>query len=167
MSRVFLTAVLTMALTTTARAEWSVVVHTDIDTAVETRVAYTENEEGYSLEVYLDSNGAIRSRFSTNKVNLRFLPEICPTFQIDDRLVSNTSINEARCLSDRKWTEFVLGYVINQSVESGTLNAIKNGNEIIYRFPLEAGGYEETRFSLLGSSRALTVALGDLDVTVP
>lgn len=150
-----------------ARAEWSVVVHTDIDSDTETKVAYTENADGYSLEVYLDKSGAIRLRFSTNKVQTRLLPEICPTFQIDDRLISNTSINEAHCLADRKWSEFVLGYVINQTVESRTLNAVKNGNAISYRFILETGGYAETRFSLLGSSRALTAALGDLDVTVP
>ncbi len=160
-------ALLLLTVSLAAHAEWQVVVHTDIDSGTETRVAYTENEDGYSLEVYLDSNGAIRARLSANRVPLRFKPEMCPTFQIDTRLTGNTSINEARCLSDRKWSEFVLGYVIDTSVESRTLNAIKNGNEIMYRFPLEYGGYEETVFSLQGSSRALTAALGDLDVTVP
>lgn len=167
MNRTLLIAMLILLGPMPAWAEWSVVVHTDIDSSTETRVAYTENDEGYSLEVYLDSNGAIRSRFSTNKVEARFSPEICPTYQIDDRLISNTSINEARCLVERKWSEFVLGYVINDSVESRALNAVKNGNEIHYRFALESGGYAETHFSLLGSSRALTAALGDLDVTVP
>ncbi len=166
MSRTLLIIILILA-STSSRAEWSVVVHTDIDSNTETRVAYTENEEGYSLEVYLDSNGAIRSRFSTNKVDHRFSPAVCPTYQIDDRLISNTSINEARCLAERKWAEFVLGYVINETVESSAFNSVKNGNQIEYRFMLESGGYAKTSFSLLGSSRALTAALGDLNVVVP
>lgn len=157
--------ILLVLIPNAAWAEWSVVVHTDVDSATETRVAYTENTDGYSLEVYLDTNGAIRSRFSMNKVHKRLSQELCPTYQIDDRLLSNVSINEARCLSDRKWSEFVLGYVKDSSVESRVLSAMKNGLTITYRFALETGGYDETTFSLSGSSRALTVALGDLDVT--
>ena len=61
----------------------------------------------------------------------------------------------------------MLGYVKEQKVESRALNAVKNGQAVTYRFILETGGYDETRFSLSGSSRALTAALGDLDVTAP
>ena len=167
MNKKLLIKILLFVIPVTVRAEWSVVVHTNIDSETETKVAYTENVDGYSLEVYLDSGGAIRSRFSTNKVQTRFSSEICPTFQIDDRLLTNTSINEARCLADSKWAEFVLGYVIDQKVESKAVNAVKNGNVITYRFALEPDGFAETEFSLLGSSRALSAALGDLDVTVP
>jgi len=163
--RLLLTLILLAA--NSARAEWSVVVHTDVDSARETRVAYTENPDGYSLEVYLDNNGAIRSRFSINKVEQRLSTGMCPTYQIDDRLISNRSINEARCLAERHWAEFVLGYVKDLKVESQALNAVKNGQTVTYRFILETGGYDETRFSLSGSSRALTAALGDLDVTAP
>ena len=48
------------------QAEWSVITHIDTNNNTETQVAYTENTDGYSLEIYKDSVGAIRSRFSLN-----------------------------------------------------------------------------------------------------
>ncbi len=141
-------------------AQWSMVKHKDIDTGEEVRVAYTENSEGYSLEVYRDKNDAIRSRFSINSHLGRLLEGQCPTFQVDNHEPINRSVNGALCIAHARWAEFVLGYANNNEVKSKLLNMLRNGDEIIYRFPLENGNYAETSFSLAGSRRTVENSLG-------
>ncbi len=144
-----------------ASAEWKVITHTDTNNETQTLVAYSQNKDGYSLEIYKDSVGAIRSRFSLNTALDMFANHTCPTYQIDDRLIDNRSINDAPCLTDMVWSEFVLGYVNNFNVTSEKLNALMNGRIVTFRFMLENGSYMETEFSLAGSKRATLSVLGN------
>ena len=157
-----------LTLSHPAAAEWTIITHTNIENNLETRVAHTENKDGYALEIYRDSSGAIRSRFSMNNNLNRLDDKTCPTYQIDKkRGFQNRSINDAPCISYRKWAEFVLGYIIDKEVTSTPLHNMMNGNTISYRFILENSGYGETTFSLAGSKRILTDVLGnDLQVNL-
>jgi hypothetical protein len=141
-------------------AEWDTVIYTNIDNNLQSKVAHTENDAGYSLEIYRDANGAIRSRFNMNGNN-RLAEKHCPTYQIDTRNFQNRSINDAPCISHRKWAEFVLGYIIDNQVISTQLHNLMNGNRITYRFVLENSGYSTTSFSLSGSKQTLIEALGN------
>ncbi len=147
-------------------AVWEVMALTDAGDSSTTQVAYTENEAGYSLEIYRDDVDAIRARFSLNRKLEQLAKRHCPTFQVDSRLLDNRSINDAPCITDVGWSEFVLGYVRDNVVNSAKLNALVNGNTITFRYMLENGAYEETSFSLLGSKRStLTVIGGDIIIS--
>lgn len=146
-------------------AEWDIITHTDTNTNTETQVAYTKNNDGYSLEIYKDSVGAIRSRFNLNTKLDMMAKRSCPTYQIDTRLLDNRSINDAPCLTDLTWSEFIFGYTENNKVVSKKLNALMNGSTITFRFMLENGSYKETKFSLSGSKKATLSALGS-DITI-
>ncbi len=148
----------------TVLAEWKVITHTDTNSQTETQVAYTKNDEGYSLEIYKDSVGAVRSRFSLNAALDMFAKRSCPTYQVDTRLLDNRSINDAPCLTDFTWSEFVLGYIVDNQVTSGRLNALMNGSNITFRFMLENGEYRETSFSLAGSKRATLNVIGNITI---
>ena len=149
-----------------AHAVWEVIDQVDSGTNTTTQVAFTKNEAGYSLQIYRDDVDAIRARFSINR-NLDLLAKRhCPTFQVDSRLLDNRSINDAPCITNVSWSEFVLGYVRDNVVNSAKLNALVNGNTITFRYMLENGAYEETSFSLLGSKRStLTVIGGDITIS--
>lgn len=146
-------------------AEWKVITHTDTNSQTSTQVAYTQNEDGYSLEIYKDSVGAIRSRFSLSTALDMFAKRSCPTYEIDSRLLDNRSVNDAPCLTELAWSEFILGYIDNNNITSGRLNALMNGGIVTFRFMLENGAYKETQFSLAGSKRATLSVLG-ADITI-
>lgn len=148
-----------------AHAEWGIITHTDANNDTETQVAYTQNNDGYSLEIYKDSVGAIRSRFSLNSELDMFAKRTCPTYQIDSSLLDNRSINDAPCLTDLTWSEFILGYITDNNIVSTRLNALMNGSIVIFRFILENGSYKETQFSLNGSKKATLSVLGS-DITI-
>ena len=126
---------------------------------METQVAHTENKDGYSLEIYRDANDVIRTRFNMNPLD-RLGDRNCPTFQVDGRPAGNRSINDAPCISQGAWAEFVLGYITDDKVTSTTMHNLMNGNNITYRFILQETGYAETTFSLAGSKRVLLDVLG-------
>ena len=149
-------------------AEWKIVTHTDVDSETSTQVAYTENAEGYSLEIYKDNVGAIRSRFSLSDTLDSFAKRSCPTYQIDARLLDNRSINDAPCLTQQDWSEYILGYIVDDNVTSRFLNALVNGSNITFRYMLDNGNYKETGFSLAGSKRATLTVLGaNISITTP
>ena len=141
-------------------AQWHVVSHENLNNDEKTKVAFTENKEGYTLEIYKDSVGAVRARFTLNsKLNL-FPTSICPTYQVDLTLIKNTSFNDAPCISKLNWSEFILGYLTNKTITSLSLDALLNGNVVTFRFSLENGNYKETSFSLTGSKRAALKVIG-------
>ncbi len=146
-------------------AEWNVSTHEDEKVEKVTNVAYTVNKSGYTLEIYRDSVNAIRSRFTMTKGLLRLSDKTCPTYQIDKGPPKNRSINDATCISSNQWVEYILGYVINDEIASSLLLALMDGVTITYRFHLASGDYREAKFSLIGSKRAMTIALGD-NITV-
>lgn len=144
-----------------ARPEWTVAELEDIKPGEEAQVAFTENEEGYSLEIYRDSINAVRGRFTLAGELLGFAERDCATYQIDRGVPRNRSVNNAPCLSTDKWSEYILGYIENNHIASSPLLAIMNGINIVFRFKLENGDYRTTSFSLQGSKRALTEVLGE------
>ena len=141
-------------------AQWHIVSHENLSNDEKTKVAFTENKKGYSLEIYRDSVGAVRARFTlSSKLNL-FSKNICPTYQVDLTLIKNTSFNDAPCISKSNWSEFILGYITNKNIISLSLDALLNGNTVTFRYVLDNGNYKETSFSLAGSKRAALKVIG-------
>lgn len=155
-----LTLGLLLTLPSPPLAAWEVVSQADSSSNIQTRIAHAENNEGYTLDIYRDSVGAIRARFSLNRPLDKLPARHCPTFQVDDRVLDNRSVNDAPCINDADWSEFVLGYVNAKEVISPKLYALVNGKTLTYRFMLEHGGYDETSFSLNGSKRSTLTVLG-------
>lgn len=148
-----------------ALAEWRVINQREAS-GVETTIASTTNPDGYTLEMYRDSGGAIRGRFTLTPGLTRLHETSCPTFQIDRGPPVNRSINNVPCLASGQWAEFVLGFVADNQVISPRLLSFLNGNSITFRFRLASGNYRDTMFSLLGSKRSMTAAIGnDISVT--
>lgn len=141
-------------------AQWANVTHRGNDQASPTTIARTTNQEGYSLEIYRDTGNAIRSRLTMASDLLNIAEKSCPTYQIDNGHPRNRSINEAPCISNSQWAEFILGHVENGKIESSTLRGLMLGNRITFRFILDNGDYRETTFSLSGSMVAMQSAFG-------
>ncbi len=111
-------------------------------------------------------NDVIRLRFNIRNSYELLANKQCPTFQVDERQLSNRSINDAPCLSQPRWAEYVIGYITDKSVLSLPLHNLMNGNVIYFRFLMGNENYAETSFSLSGSKAMLNGALGnDLVVT--
>ena len=149
-----------LALSVQAQAQWKVMSHTDTDSGYQTRIATIENDDGYKLEIYRDVNDVIRLRFNIRNSYDLLANKHCPTFQVDERQLSNRSINDAPCLSQPRWAEYVIGYITDKTVLSLPLHNLMNGNVIYCRFLMDGGNYAETSFSLSGSKSILNGALG-------
>lgn len=141
-------------------ADWQVLIQRDLDDDAATQAAHVENEAGYGLEIYQDRTGAVYARFSLkNRLN-GFAAGHCPTFQVDDRHLHNSSVDNTGCDNQRHWAKFMLGRIEGNRLASRPVYELMNGIDITFRFKLESGGYEQTRFSLIGSKRALRSILG-------
>lgn len=129
-------------------------------------VAEITNEAGHRLAIYRDAEGTIRARFTLNDRLLRLHESVCPTFQVDERQKHNSSLNKAACQLRPQQVEYTLGSLdTNNELVSRPLYDMMNGTNIHYRYRLEAGGYDQTSFSLAGSKRALISILGaDIEV---
>ena len=155
-----------LLLPVTVLAQWTVVTHQISDSGAPTRIAETTNSDGYSLEIYRDSGGAIRSRLTMANGLIALADKTCPTYQIDKGRPRNRSINDAPCISKPQWAEFILGHVKDGKIESAALRGLMNGINITFRFILTNGDYRQTTFSLAGSMRTMTTAFGqDIVVT--
>ena len=149
-----------------ARAQWNIVSHTDTDSGYQTRIASIENNDGNKLEIYRDVNDVVRLRFNIRNSFELLAKKQCPTFQVDKRQLSNRSVNDALCLSQPRWAEYVIGYITDKKVLSQPLHNLMNGNVIYFRFLMNNENYAETSFPLSGSKAILNAALGkDLVVT--
>lgn len=157
---------LLLFIPTMGLAQWNVISHDKVATGVETSIAAITNKEGHTLEIYRDAVGAVRSRFTLKKGLLQFAKRSCPSYQIDRGQAQNRSINDAPCISDKQWAEFILGYIKDNVIASSSMLAIMNGISITFRFKLANKDYRETKFSLSGSKRAMLSAFGgDIQVT--
>ena len=152
--------VLLMMVPAVAGADWAVVAQNTTNGTGTTRVAHITNKDGYSLEIYRDANNVMRSHLGMNGHN-RLDGKTCPTFQVDKRPAQNRSINDAPCLAQAQWAEYIMGYITDDHVTSTAMNNLLNGNTISYRFILRESGYAETSFSLAGSKRILMEVLGN------
>jgi hypothetical protein len=147
--------------TNTLAAEWNIITHNDMDSNTVTSVAIIKNDSGHTLEIYRDSVNAVRARFTLNQGLIQFPDNFCPTFQIDSGPPSNRSLNDALCLSGATSTEFILGYVADDQINSSVVADLMNGVVLNFRFLLENGDYRQTLFSLSGSKRTMSAAFGD------
>lgn len=143
-----------------APAQWAVVNQRLEGTRSETIIARIRNGTGHTLEFYRDGVGAIRARFTLVPGLTSLDPEHCPTLQVDRWTPMNRSANDAACLATSQWAEYVLGHVEGQEVHSARLLQIMNGSELMFRFRLDGGDYRESQFSLAGSKRSLSAAIG-------
>jgi len=150
-----------LTLSVQTHAQWEVMSHTDVDSGDQTRIATIVNDDGYKLEIYRDVNDVIRLIFNIRNSYELFANKQCPTFQVDERQLSNRSINDALCISQPRWAEYVIGYITDKSVLSQSLHNLMNGNVIYFRFLMGNGNYAETSFSLSGSKTMLNAALGN------
>lgn len=148
-----------LSLSHAVHAEWQVINETDAG-GVETPIAEVSNDAGYRLAIYRDGNGTVRARFRLNDGLYRLDDSICPSYQIDERQVRNSSVNNRPCRLEPRLSEYVLGSIENNQVVSRPLYELMNGSQINYRFRLQAGGYDQASFSLAGSKRTLTAVLG-------
>lgn len=129
-------------------------------------IAETTNEAGHRLAIYRDAGGTIHARFSLNDRLLRLHELVCPTFQVDERQRHNSSLNKRTCQLRPQQVEYTLGLLeTNDELVSRPLYEVMNGTRIHYRYRFEAGGYDQTSFSLDGSKRALVNIFGaDIEV---
>ena len=163
---IFTLFLLSISVQCLAQAQWSIVAHTDTDSGYQTHIATFENDDGHKLEVYRDANDVVRLRFNIRNSFELLAKKQCPTFQVDRRQLSNRSVNDALCLSQPRWAEYVIGYITDNTVLSLPLHNLMNGNVIYFRFLMNNENYAETSFSLSGSKSILNAALGkDLVVT--
>ena len=166
MRRNVILALFLLTLSVQSQAQWEVMSHTDTDSGYQTRIATIENDDGYKLEIYRDVNDVVRLKFNIRNSYELLANKQCPTFQVDERQLSNRSINDAPCLAQPRWAEYVIGYITDKSVLSLPLHNLMNGNVIYFRFLMGNENYAETSFSLSGSKAMLNGALGeDLVVT--
>lgn len=141
-------------------AFWSVIEQNDTDTGNAINIAQIKNEDGYRIEIYKDQNDAVRLRFTSSNKHGLISSEHCPSFQVDNYKIFNRSINDANCIRHSKWAEFVLGYLTEETIQSTALYRIQNGNVLTFRYIMENDGYQQTSFSLSGSSRVILGVLG-------
>jgi len=153
-------SLLLLIISAQTHAQWNVITHIDTDSGVQMSVATIKNQDNYKLEIYRDSNNVIRLRFNIRDSFDLLAIKQCPTYQVDKRKLSNRSINDAPCISQARWAEYVMGYISDDEVVSLPLHNLMNGNVIYYRFVLKNGNYAETSFSLSGSKNILLSALG-------
>lgn len=141
-----------------ASAQWMVLAESTNGAPGET--AYVDNSEGYRLEIFRDDN-VIRSRFILPEGLTRLYQDICPTYQIDNRTAENTSIDSSKCLLEERQAIYNFGAITGNTVQSSILQGLMDGIGISFRFRLSDGDYRETRFTLNGSNRAMTIAIGE------
>ena len=160
-----LAATSALLLPLAAAAEWAVVGQRLESTRTDAVTARIRNATGQTLEFYRDAVGAIRARFTLGDGLTKLEQGQCPTLQVDRWASMNRSINDAPCLATNRWAEYVIGYVVEKKVQSGRLLQIMNGNLLTFRFRLNGGDYRDAQFSLAGSKRSLSAAIG-VDVVV-
>jgi hypothetical protein len=126
----------------------------------EVTIAYVTNDEGYTLEIYLDAD-MVRGRFLLDEGLTILYEDSCPTYQIDNNMANNTSLDGTRCVQNRRWADYNFGEIENNSVTSSVLRALMDGNSITFRFRLKDGDYRWTNFTLLGSTRTISEVIGN------
>lgn len=141
-------------------AGWELQAQRDVDGANDAPVAHVHNESGYSLDIYIGLGGDVHARFMLKPRLNGLAPNHCPTFQIDDQELHNSSTDKPDCDSGRHRAGFMLGTIDGNRLVSRPVYELMHGMDITFRFKLESGGYEQTQFSLAGSKSAMRTILG-------
>lgn len=166
-SLLLLMAACSLLFSAAAAAQWQVSNKPDAVTGVNTPIAQVRNTDGYELAIYRDSDDVIHARFMLDNRLTDLDETICPTYQIDTRQARNTSVNRNGCNLQSHSSEYMLGRIETNEVVSQPLYELMNGSHIDFRFRLETGGYQQTRFSLTGSKRVLVSVLGETLEVLP
>lgn len=153
-----------LLLSAGAGAQWNVVQRSELPYAGGAGVAEQKNDAGHLLQVYRDEGNEVRLRFTLRPGLKRLAPGSCPTFHVNEREPMNRSEDGSSCLAGLDWAEFVIARIDGNRSVSLPLHWLMNGDTVAYRYRLEHGGYQETRFGLRGSNRAIGQALGRVRV---
>ncbi len=148
-------------------AQWAISKDTQMPSEKSTQIAYTTNPDGYKLEIFMDKEQMIHSRFIIKTGMLKLSSETCPTYQIDNGMAINNSINGNSCISNSQWVDYIIGNLQNRTVNSSIPSSLMDGNTLSFRFRLESGDYRETKFSLSGSKRSIVSVIGEQVLVKP
>ncbi len=151
---------------TGAAAEWRVIDAAD-DSELRTPYAQIENADGYTLTIYRDGDDNVHALLRLNDRLTGFDTAICPTYQIDDRQPRNMAADGSACSMRAQVGNYHLGRIESNQIVSRPLHEFMNGTHIDFRFRLANADYDQTRFSLAGSKRALSAVLGDTLEVLP
>ncbi|MCP4041289.1 MAG: hypothetical protein GY731_04930 [Gammaproteobacteria bacterium] len=141
-------------------AEWQAEEIANSDGSGISHIAVVENPAGYRLEFTRDDNDIIHGYFTLRDGFDIFTKASCPTFRVDNEPALNLAEHAAPCEPKSNRTKFFAGRIENNQVESPLLLQLMNGTQVIFRFHLENVGYQETRFRLKRSKKALRNVIG-------
>lgn len=152
-----------------ASAAWTVETRLDAMTDEEKRSAIVTNDEGHSFSVYrIEPGGAAWANFALSD---QVLDQLDSQKAIMYRVDKNDAVNleEARGLGslgirayewEPKWINFRIWHGKIDEGLSNSLAEMLTGERLVVRYFLATGGFKDTEFSLVGSSRAIAEALG-------
>ncbi len=150
-----------------AAAEWRVIDEADDDSTLRAPYARIKNADGYTLTIYRDSDDNLHALLRLNDRLTGFDTAICPTYQIDKRQPRNTAADGSGCSMRAEVSNYHLGHIESNQIVSRPLYEFMNGSHIDFRFRLANADYDQTRFSLDGSKRALSAVLGSTLEVLP
>jgi len=142
-----------------AAAQWSTV--TEHDAEPSRSVATVLNEGGARLRIWVDDDDRLRAAFRLPHGLVILAPDVCPTFQVDDRPIEDLSTPEHACSTSADEATLTLSQTGDGEVNSATLLELMNGTRLTVRYRLTHAGYSATEFTLKRSKQALSDALGE------
>jgi hypothetical protein len=149
-------------------AEWVVEDHVDATTNEIKKTAIVENESAYSFSVYRVSPGAsVWGRFALSGNMIDQVDwEKPPIYRIDNH--EPTPLEGVRKLEEvgipaYSWQPNSVAFRIWHGNESQGVSEdivhLMEGDEVVFRYFLRTGGFEETAFSLNGANSAIPKAI--------
>lgn len=141
------------------------------------KVATVINQAGHLFSVYrMPGNDQVWGAFSlAENTSDQIDSERPPSYRVDEGteydLSESKNLDELYGLNMYQWkpgrVDFVIWHgKVDEGVSGDIVNMIK-GNDIHFRYYLEAGGYNDTSFTLTGSSFAISEIVGiDLNKTI-
>ena len=154
-----------------AWADWSVETNQDAMTDAVNKRAVIENAEGHSFTIYrISPDGEVWGNFalsddSSDQVDWREPP----VFRVDKgepidlarlKRLQEMDVGIHAYDWEPKWVNFLIWHGDeNKGVNSAIANMME-GDYVVFRYHLNAGGYNEAMFSLEGAKGAISEALG-------
>jgi hypothetical protein len=149
----------TALLACPAAAQWNTA--TDYTGTSPRNTATVRNENGAQVDLWLDEDARLRLVFSLPRGLVALAPDLCPTFQVDDRPSEDLSGPEHACSARGGEATLTLAQAREQQVRSATLLELMNGSSLTVRYRLEHAGYGAAEFTLKRSKQALYDVLGE------
>lgn len=146
-------------------AKWGIDVQEDSMTDEKIKTAFITNNEGHSLKVFANSNGAVYATFRLNSQSADVLSEKLITFRVDKNkpaeLMASRKSNPKAFTVEPKWVIWRIIPNADKSTHRNVLNELISGNEVAIRYFLFTGGYKETKFTLKNSLNSIKSVLND------